>query len=95
MELQGFQNSKISPEKFVKCFGLVTSFTVFFRMKSYMCNKMRKSDQFLQEKNYKRGILFVLMKVNFVHIKSCAKKTQEYVLSGAGSYILEFKFQEK
>ena len=42
-----------------------------------MCNKMRKANQFLQEKNYKRGILFVLMK------------------AGAGSYILEFKFQEK
>ena len=60
-----------------------------------MCNKMRKADQFVQEKNYKRGILFVLMKVNFVHIKSCGKNSQEYMLSGAGSYILEFKLQEK
>ena len=59
-----------------------------------MCNKMKKADQFLQKKNYKRGILFVLMKANFVHIKSCTKK-QEYMLSGADSYILEFKFQEK
>ena len=27
--------------------------------------------------------------------KELHKKTQEYMLSGAGSYILEFKFQEK
>ena len=43
-------------------------------MNNYMCNKMRKADQFLQEKTYKRGILSVLMKVNFVQIKSCVKK---------------------
>ena len=52
-----------------------------------MCNKMRKADQFLQEKNYKRGILFVLMKINFVHIKSCTKKTGIHVVSGRQLHI--------
>ena len=60
-------------------------------MKNYMCNKMRKATQFLQEKSYKKGILFVLMMERFAHINSCTKEN----MFGAGSYISEFKFQEK
>ena len=83
-----FQNYKdFNPKKFVKCFGLVTSLTVFFRMKSYTYNKMIKANQFLQEKNYKRGILFVLMKANFVHIKSCTKKPGIHVVWGRQLHI--------
>ena len=75
---------KSLPKCLSKYFGLVTSLTVFFRMKNYMCNKMRMATQFLQEKSYKKGILFVLMKVNFVHIKSCANENRNTCCLGQG-----------
>ena len=84
---QNYKDLKILkslPKSLEKCFGLITSLTVFFRMKNYMCNKMRKAAQFLQEKSYKKGILFVLMKANFVHIKSCTKENRNTCCLGQG-----------
>ena len=49
-----------------------------------MCNKIREAAQFLQEKSYQNGILFVLMMANFVHIKSCAKGNRNTYCLGQG-----------
>ena len=53
---------------------------------------MKKNGQCLPAKTWLK--LFVIMKEKFAVLKNYKKEKQNYMLNGAGNYILEFKFNE-
>ena len=59
-----------------------------------MCKKWESCSVFSREKLQKGEIIYTCHGEVCTH-KELHKRKQEYMLFGPGSYILEFKFQEK